>query len=135
MTRSEKLDSILYVLLGIDKMELNNEPVNKKITIDFINGAIKELELVSWEIKSLKDELLNERLITENNGELRITHKGKKFITKEQGFKKIEKISEQEDTIREKTIEKFKYDKFSFWVSIIAIGIAGLSLLMTILKQ
>ncbi len=134
MTRNEKLDSILLFLLAVDLKELRNEPINKLITINFVNDSLGNLELVDWEMKSLKDELLNEKLITENKGDLRITQKGKKFITREEGFKKIEKISKQKDTIREKTIEKFKYDKFSFWISIIAIGIAGLSLLMTILK-
>ena len=134
MTRNEKLDSILLFLLAVDLKELRNEPINKLITINFVNDSLENLELVDWEMKSLKDELLNEKLITENKGDLRITQKGKKFITREEGFKKIEKISKQKDTIREKTIEKFKYDKFSFWISVIAIGIAGLSLLMTILK-
>lgn len=88
MTRIEKLDRILLFLLAIDVEELKNEPISKKITIGFINSADSDLELVDWEMKSLKDELLNEGLITESNGELRVTQKGKKFITNEQGFKK-----------------------------------------------
>ncbi len=127
MTRSDKLDQILYVLLWVDKMELEQKPVPKKITMPFINESIN-LELVPWEMESLKDELLEEGLVKLSNDELRITKKGKKFITREQGFKKLDLRQVQEDLIREKTIEKFKYDKFSFWISIIAIIISLLSL-------
>jgi DNA integrity scanning protein DisA with diadenylate cyclase activity len=124
MTRNEKLDKILLMLIAIDVKELKNEPIDMAITMDFINEALIELELVDWEMKSLKDELLNEKLVIEKNGELRITQKGKKFITRDKGFRNLEKISDQEDTIREKTIEKFRYDKFAFWFSLIAIGIS-----------
>ena len=40
----------------------------------------------------------------------------------------IDKKETQEGTIREKTIEKFRYDKIAFWLSIIAIGISLASL-------
>lgn len=133
MTRSEKLDRILLLLIGIDQMELDNKIISKKITMEFINDS-QILELVPWEMKSLRDELVNEKYVEIRNGELKITALGKTFITRGKGYKYRDKVDSQEDTIREKTIEKFKYDKFSFWVSIIAIGIAGLSLLMTILK-
>src|SRR5690606_23220397 len=108
MTRTEKLDLILMSLLAIDFMELKNGPVNKNITMEFINSTNFNSELVEWEMKSLKDDLLSEGLITETNDGLKITPKGKKFITREQGFKNIEKITDQENTIREQTIEKFK---------------------------
>jgi hypothetical protein len=135
MTRTEKLDKILLFLIAIDVKELKKEPMNKTITMEFINEALSELELVDWEMDSLKEELINEELIIENHKGLRITQKGKVFITRQQGFRKIEKITTEEDTIREKTIEKFRYDKFSFWFSIIAILISLLSLLWTILKS
>jgi hypothetical protein len=108
MTRTEKLDRILLFLISIDVKELKKESLNKKITMKFINKSLSELELVDWEMDSLKDELINEELIIENNKGLRITQKGKIFITRQQGFRKIEKITTQEDTIREKTIEKFR---------------------------
>jgi hypothetical protein len=135
MTRNEKLDKILYFLIAIDVKELKDEPINKLVTMDFINEALSELELVDWEMKSLKDELINEGLAIENDNDLRITQKGKKFITREQGFRNIEKINDQESTIREKTIEKFRYDKYSFWISILAILMAGISLLWTIFTE
>ncbi len=108
-------------LLAIDSMELKNEPINKTITMESINSTNFNSELVEWEMKSLKDDLLNEGLIIETNSGLKITPNGRKFITRGQGFKNIEKITDQENIIREKTIEKFRYDKFSFWMSVIAI--------------
>lgn len=135
MTRNEKLDKILLFLIAIDVKELKDEPINKLITMEFVNETLDDLELVDWEMKSLKDELINEGLAVENNNDLRITQKGKKFITKDQGFKNIAKILDQENTIREKTIEKFRYDKYSFWISILAILMAGISLLWTMLAE
>ncbi|RKS42510.1 hypothetical protein BC962_3268 [Gillisia mitskevichiae] len=129
MTRSDKLDKILYVLLWVDKMELEQKPISKKITMLFINKS-SDLELEPWEMQSLKEDLMDEGLIKTSNDELRITKKGRKFITRQQGFKKLDLIEIQEDLIREKTIEKFKYDKFSFWFSILAIIISLLSLFL-----
>jgi predicted transcriptional regulator len=127
MTRSEKLDQILYILLWIDKEELANKKINKKVTMPFINTCI-ENELEPWEMKSLQNELIEEEYITSKNEDLRITQKGKKFITRERGFKHLDRKNEQEQIIAEKTIEKFKYDKFSFWFSIIAIIISLISI-------
>ena len=129
MTRSEKLDQILYILLWVDKEELANKKVIRKITMPFINTCIQN-ELEPWEMKSLENELIEEDYIISVDGDLRITQKGKKFITRERGFKHLERKSEQEQIIAEKTIEKFKYDKFSFWFSILAIIISIISLLV-----
>jgi len=129
MTRTEKLDIILFLLIGIDKMELNNEIVNKKITMEFINDS-QGMELVSWEMKSLQDELINEKYVEIQNGEIKITAIGKKFITRGRGYKYLEKVEAQEDTIREKTIENFKYGKWGFFMSIIAIIISIITLLL-----
>lgn len=130
MTRNEKLDKILLFLIAVDIKELNNENINRQITMEFINEALNELGLIEWEMKSLKDELINENLVTENTEGLRITQKGKKFITRERGFRHLEKITQQEELILEKTIEKFKYDKFAFWFSILAILISLISLIL-----
>src|SRR5690554_524797 len=135
MTRTEKLDRVLMLLLALDVKELKKEPISKKITMEFINSADSDLELMDWEMKSLRDELINEGLIMDSNDELRITQKGKKFITNEQGFEKIKKTKTQDDIIREQTIEKFKYVKYGFWISITAIIISLTSLIWTILKQ
>jgi len=133
MTRTEKLDKILDRLLYIDKRRLNNELVNKKVTIEWLS-LILELDCEKWEMTSLQSELENKKFIKEFAGELSITEKGKHFITRERGFRQLDKVASQEDLIRERTIEKFKYDKIGFWISIIAIIIAGLSLLMTMTK-
>lgn len=134
MTRTEKLDKILNGLLYTDMRRLNNEPVNKKVTIEWLFETL-ELDCEKWEMTSLKNELIDKKLIKEFAEELYITEKGKHFITREKGFRQLDKVADQEDVIRQKTIEKFKYDKISFWISIIALIIAGLSLLMTMTKQ
>lgn len=133
MTRTDKLDKILDGLLYIDKRRLNNEPVKEKVTIEWLSATL-DLDCEKWEIVSLKNELIDKELIKEFAGELHITEKGKHFKTREKGFRQLDKVADQEDLIRERTIEKFKYDKIGFWISIIALIIAGLSLLMTMTK-
>ncbi|WP_322549134.1 hypothetical protein [Flavobacterium psychraquaticum] len=128
MTREKKLDDILLFLLAIDLKELKNETISKPITIDFIGETLDDLEMLDWELKSLKDELLNEGLVNKQNKELRITQKGKKFITRERGFKHIEKVNSLDLAIKEKTFEQFKYHKIAFWISIIALIISIISL-------
>ena len=132
-TRTAKLDKLLYALLYVDTILLEDKPVNKKVTIEFLCDKLL-LDCEKWEMFSLKNELITEGYILDSNGDLRITDSGKIFINRQKGFKNLAKRQKEEELIREKTIEKFKYDKFSFWLSIIAILIAGLSLLMTILK-
>ena len=133
MTRTEKLDKILNGLLYIDKRRLNKESVKEKVTIEWLSLTL-ELDCEKWELTSLQSELENKKLIKEFAGELFITEKGKHFITREKGFRQLDKVADQDDLIREKTIEKFKYDKIGFWISIIALIIAGLSLIMTMTK-
>ncbi|MCD4696186.1 MAG: hypothetical protein K8S16_08075 [Bacteroidales bacterium] len=131
MTRIKKLDKILNGLLFIDMKLLNEESISKKVTIEFLSKTL-ELDCEKWELKSLKNELLEEAFIIEKNGELRITEKGKRFSTHLKGYRNQDKIQVEEEVIREKTIEKFKYDKIGFWLSIIAIVIAGLSFYFSI---
>ena len=134
LTRAEKLDKILNGLLYTDMRRLNNEPVNKKVTIDWLSDTL-ELNCETWEMTSLKNQLIDKKLIKEFADELYITEKGKHFITREKGFRQLDKVVDQKDIIREKTIEKFKHDKISLWISIIALMIAGLSLIFTMTKQ
>lgn len=101
------------------------------MTIDFLCESIK-LDCEKWEMKSIKNELLEEGHIIEKDGELRITEQGKKFSTRQKGYSYLDKIQNEEEIIREKTIEKFRYDKFSFWISIIAIIIAAISLFKSV---
>ena len=134
MTRTDKLDSLLNGLIYIDKRLLAGELVKKKITIEFLCDSL-EFDCEKWEMASLKNELITEGHIVESDGELHITEVGKIFITRQKGFKNLAKRQKEEELIREKTIEKFKYDKFSFWLSIIAVIIAGLSLIVAALRQ
>jgi hypothetical protein len=129
MTRSEKLDQILYILLWIDKEELAGKKVNKKFTMPYINSCLNN-DLEPWEMKSLQNELIEENFVISTDNDLRITERGKKFITRERGFKYLDRKSEQEQIIAEKTIEKFKYDKYSFWFSILAIVISIVSIFL-----
>lgn len=134
MTRTEKLDSILYGLLAIDKKRLNGESINKSVTIEWISQSLK-LDCENWEMKSLKNELLDKGLINENDGELHITEKGKNFSTREKGFSQLDKVTDQEDKIREETIKKFRYDKVAFWISVPAFIIAVISLIATLTEK
>lgn len=133
-TRINKLDTMLYGFIFLDKLILEGKTPQKKITIEFLNDALK-LDCEKWEMLSLKNELLAEGYIIEMSEELRITENGKRFITREGGFKNLVKSKKEEELIRRKTIEKFKYDKFSFWLSVLAIVIAGLSLYVSIIYQ
>jgi hypothetical protein len=133
MTRSDKLDTILNGLLYIDKRLLSNEPVGKKITMEFLCETLN-LDCEKWEMVSLKNELIEEGHIIEINEELRITEPGKKFNTRQKGYRQLDKKQKEENTIREKSIEKFKYDKYSFWISILAIFVSALSLFLSFRK-
>lgn len=134
MTRTDKLDSLLNGLLYIDKRLLAGESVNKKITIEFLFDSLK-FDCEKWEMTSLKKELITEGYIVESDGELHITEVGKIFIARQKGFNNLAKRQKEEELIRKKTIEKFKYDKFSFWLTIITVIIAGLSLIVAAIKQ
>lgn len=113
MTRTKKLDSILHGLLYIDKRRLNNESVNKAVTIEWLSD-FWNLDCEIWELKSLKIELLDKELITEIDGELHITEKGKHFSTREQGFGHLDKIADQEHIIRERLLKNFNTTKLPF---------------------
>lgn len=134
MTRTKKLDAILNGLLYIDKKRLNEESVNKAVTMEWLSDSLN-LECEIWEMKSLKNELLDKGLITEIDRELHITEKGKHFRTREKGFGQLDKASDQEDIIREETIKKFRYDKFAFWISVAALLIAVIGLIATMTES
>jgi len=134
MSRTDNLDKILTGLLYLDKRRLNNEQVGELVTMEWLSDTLN-MECESWELKSLQKELIDKELIIEVDKELHITEKGKHFNTREKGFKQLDKVATQENLIREKTIEKFRYDKISFWISILAIIIAGISLAATLTKQ
>ena len=129
MTRTHKLDQILNGLLAIDVKRLNEETISKKITIEWLNDAL-DLECEVWEMKSLRNELIDKGLIDEINEELHITEQGKNYQTREKGFKQLDKVSNQEDMIRDLTIRKFKYDRIAFLLSIVAIIVSIIGIVM-----
>jgi len=112
---------------------MNNESVNKPVIIEWLSESLK-LDCEIWEMESLKNELLDKELITEIDGELHITEKGRSFISREKGFEQLDEVFDQEDKIREETIKKFRYDKIAFWISLAALIIAGMSLIATVTK-
>ena len=81
--------------------------------MDSLFELMPQFELEDW----MKNEQKN----------LFIQEEGKEFKRKG-GYSAIDKRETQEGTIREKTIEKFRYDKIAFWLSIIAIGVSIASL-------
>lgn len=134
LTRTDKLDTLLNGLLYIDKRLLAGEKLSKEITIEFLCDTLK-LDCEQWEMLSLRKELINDGHAIDIDGEMRITENGKIFITRHKGFKNLVKKQKEEEVIREKTIEKIRYDKLSFWLSILAILISGLSLLLSIVNN
>jgi hypothetical protein len=131
--RNEILDKILTLLMSFDatgfKMILDviSPP---KIDIKFISEALSEYEWEDYMKESFEKELLYKNYITKDNeGNLSITEFGREFKRKG-GYAAIDKKEKQEDTIREKTIESFRYDKLALIVSIAAIIISIIGLML-----
>ena len=131
--RNKILDEILVLLMSLDAKIFRDmlDKINpKKIDMDFISETLSNNEWDNWMKNSFQDELVHKNYIElDSNGNLSITEIGKEFKRKG-GYSEQDKIESQENIIREKTIEKFKYDKFAFWFSIIAVGISLISLLL-----
>jgi len=129
--RNEMLDKVLSFLLSLEspvisyKMRLLHE---KDINMSFISELYEIYDWDSdyWIQNSLRNELQHKGYIEKNEKNLLIiTENGKEFIRKG-GYSAIYKKENQENIIREKTIEGFKYGKWGFWLSIIAIVITVL---------
>jgi hypothetical protein len=87
-----------------------------------------QFELEKWMKASFQNELIHKNYIQiDKSGNLSITENGREFKRKG-GYSKIDKKEIQEEEIRERTIEKFRYDKIAFWLSIFAIGISIISI-------
>lgn len=130
--RNKILDNILTLLMYrdvpiYDKLFVENIG---NATMDSIFELMPQFELEDWMKKSFQDELIHKKYIElDNNGNLFISEFGKEFKRKG-GYSEIDKKEGQENTIREKTIEKFRYDKIAFWLSILAIGISIVSIFL-----
>lgn len=133
--RSEILNKILSLLLiqenPIFNSLSNNGDESEFIDLNEIIGLIPDYDIEDWMVKEFKKELLFKNYIEENDaGLVKITEPGKEFIRKG-GYRSVDKKEHEEQTIREKTIESFKYGVWGFWLSIIALVS---SILMWILK-
>ena len=131
--RNEILDNILTLLMYRDVPiydKLFTENIGNS-TMDSLFELMPQFELEDWMKKSFQEELIHKNFIEiDKKGNLYITVEGKEFKRKG-GYSAIDKKETQEGTIREKTIEKFRYDKIAFWLSILAIGISIFGLLLS----
>ena len=129
--RNEILDNILTLLMYRDVPiydKLFTENVGNS-TMDSLFELMPQFELEDWMKKSFQEELIHKNYVgVDNNGNLFIKEDGKEF-KRQGGYSAIYKRENQEDIIREKTIEKFRYDKIAFWLSIIAVVTSLISLL------
>jgi len=130
--RNEILDNILTLLMYRDVPiydKLFTENVGNS-TMDSLFKLMPQFELEDWMKKSFQEELVHKNYVgIDNNGNLFIKDDGKEFKRKG-GYSATDKKENQENVIREKTIEKFRYDKIAFWLSILAIGISILGLVL-----
>lgn len=131
--RNEMLDMILSLLLSFDipifKSKLDG--INpKKIDMNFISKLYNQYDWDDWMKKSFQEELVYKKyVILNSNGNLIITELGKEFLRKG-GYSEMDETEKQEKTIRTKTIESFKYGKWGFYLSIIAIIISIIALFL-----
>lgn len=127
------LDMILTFLMSVDIPVFKNkikEVGREKIDMDFISEMYNEYDWEDWMKKSFQDELTYKKFVeVDKKGNLYITEIGKEF-KRNGGYANSDKIQIQESTIREKTIESFKYGKWGFYMSIIAIIISIIALLL-----
>lgn len=130
--RNEILDNILTLLMYryvpiYDKLFTENVGSS---TMDSLFELMQQFELEDWIKKSFQEELIHQNYVGINrNGDLFIKENGKEFKRKG-GYSAIDKKENQENVIRTKTIEKFRYDKIAFWFSILSIGISIIGLLL-----
>lgn len=133
IVRNEILDKILVLLMSFDA-PIFKEMINKinpsKIDMEFVAEAYPEYEWEYYMKESFEKELLYKNYITKDkNGDLLITEHGREF-KRNGGYAAIDKKNNQENIIRDGTIKSFKYGKWGFYISIIAIIISTITLLL-----
>ncbi|NCP52503.1 MAG: hypothetical protein AUK33_04240 [Flavobacteriaceae bacterium CG2_30_34_30] len=129
--RARKLDLILNSLLTVDSLLLKQRHLKQKVTIQSLLTTIGET-IEEWEAEDLKSELLQEGYIREADIGIKITHEGRKFLIWEGGYYHLDYIKHQDKIIRQRTIEKFQRDKFTIWISVIALVISFLTFFLKI---
>lgn len=93
-----------------------------------IIDLMPDYEIEEWMIAEFKKELLFKKYIEEDDSSrVKISEIGKDFIRRG-GYRSADKKEYEKETIREKTIEGFKYGRYGFYISIIAtiLSIIGL---------
>lgn len=101
--------------------------------IQFINQTFK-LNLQEWEIQHLSQELLYDEYIFYCDDDLWITEKGKRFITKEDGYIKKYNIQKQQDILMKHAIKKHIQERIILWISLISTIIAIIGLIINAYK-
>ena len=131
--RSEILNRILSLLLMQENPTFNsisnNGNESEFIDLNEIIALIPDYDIEDWMLKEFKKELLFKKYIDENySGLVKISETGKEFIRKG-GYRSADKKEHEEETIREKTIESFKYGEYGFYISIIALIVSVIALI------
>ncbi len=133
IVRNEILDKILALLMSFDAPVFKDvlDKINpSKIDMDFVSNVYSEYEWEYYMKESFEKELLFKNyILKDKDGNISITEHGREFKRKG-GYAAIDKREKQEDTIREKTIESFRYDKIALFISIVAIIISVIGLML-----
>lgn len=137
MTHFEKLDTILFVLLDSQRLNLQKAPTPKRLTFDFICKTVAEVQ-EQWEVDYLKQRLLDDDYIKfgdYGDGEPpKITPKGIKFM-QTGGYRQQDQDLQLHRENQEQNLKSLKRSKTSLWVSVIAIIIPTLISLYTLWKN
>jgi len=133
IVRNEILDKILTLLMSFDTpifKDMLNKINPSKIDMDFVSELYPEYEWEYYIKESFEKELIFKEYISkDNDGNISITETGREFKRKG-GYAAIDKRKKQEETITEKTIQSFRYDKIALFISIVSIIISIIGLLL-----
>jgi hypothetical protein len=136
MTHQEKLNSLLHVLLYLQRKVVVNTPMNKKITFAWLCKTVAETE-DQWEVEFLRQILLNDGYIIAGrfgDGEPpEITHSGIKFI-QTGGYIKEKEQKELDEKIKAETLKSLHRSRTAIIISVIAIVVPTAISLFTLLE-
>lgn len=130
MTNNQFLDSILSVY-NADNTDIFK---GKKLYFSFICQKLED-DVEDWRIEFLKKQLLSDGLLEYGYGDgepMKITDKGIRH-SQNGGYSKIAETTNRKELIDIETIEKFKRDRVSFRLSLIAFFFSFLALLASLI--
>lgn len=135
MTHNEKLNAVLHILLNNQRLTLENKPIDRRMTFDFICRTVAEAT-EKWEVEFLRNILLNDGHIEMGkygDGEPpNITHPGIKFI-QDGGYRQLAEDREQDRLIKTETIKSLKSANKALWTSYISmVGTVGAAIISLI---